>query len=112
MIKAKFIRDLTDGWTGTAKLWELSEPIQYGWISLAEKTNFIITSAAYAYETGPETHIFPADKNGIVLNWSELGGSFRGDLDHERVICKAGFEIVNEFENPVKSPLKRAIDPS
>lgn len=43
--------------------------------------------------SGPETYIFPADKTGEIVNWSELDGSFKGGLDHEQALVNAGFEV-------------------
>lgn len=40
-----------------------------------------------------ETYIFPADKDGNVLEWIELNGSFKGELNHERALREAGYEV-------------------
>lgn len=46
-------------------------------------TEYIVVSASLIAN---ETYIFPSDKYGKVLNWSELPGSFQGALDHLRAI--------------------------
>ena len=55
---------------------------------------YVITSAANAMFSGPETYIFPADEAGDVADFSELDGSYKGDLDHQRAIINAGYEVV------------------
>jgi hypothetical protein len=59
-------------------------------------TDFIIVSAiSCASDTlEPETYVFPSDENGTVLDWLELDGSFRGDMDHKRAIESAGYKII------------------
>lgn len=92
VIEATFIRDLPPTRTGALqKLYRPSDPYRvraYGDDEGELETSFVVTSAAVAYG-GPETYVFAADKRGHVLDWSELPGSFRGSLDHERAI--AGF---------------------
>ena len=85
-----FIRRM-DGFKGDARLYQLSENcrsddgIEY---------DHIIVSAANCMFTGPETYIFPADKNGNVIDWGELEGSQRGALDHESILIDAGYAII------------------
>lgn len=43
--------------------------------------------------SGPETYIFPCDEKGKVLDWCELEGSFRGRLDLEEALHRAGYEV-------------------
>jgi len=88
---ATFVKDL-DGWTGRAKLYALSEYIEFG--DGNDKTGFVAVSAAVAYGSGPETYIFPTDENGKVLDWGELPGSFQGDLDHDEALFGMGFSPV------------------
>ena len=47
---------------------------------------------------GPETYIFGADKDGEILSWMELDGSFRGDLNHREALLKAGYELTEHKE--------------
>ena len=72
---------------GEARLYRLSEPIGWGYDydtgQYEKTTEYVIVSAVVAFGDGPETYIFPADAEGIVLDWSELDGSYRGDLNHE-----------------------------
>ena len=62
---AKFVKDC-EGFTGSAKLYELSEPIEYDkpWdeedTTPAKKTKFVVVSATHVMFSGAETYIFPA----------------------------------------------------
>lgn len=51
---------------------------------------FVIVSAAEVPYSGPETYIFTADPYGRIASFSDLPGSFRGALDHERALRGAG----------------------
>ena len=88
-MKATMIRKL-DGFTGDAALYELSEPVGYDmdWDTdeYKEQTTYVIVSATIAPFTGAETYVFPADKDGEILGWSELAGSYRGGLDHQQAL--------------------------
>lgn len=81
-----------DAATGEQILWRLPKPVEYEEIDYyrgiyeTKKTSFVVTSATYAMFSGPETYIFPADKDGNILSWGELDGSYRGGLNHERAI--------------------------
>jgi hypothetical protein len=89
-VEATFVRDL-DGFAGSARLWQTSEPYSYPddrWGDEGEPlgtTTYVVSSAANAYG-GPETFLFPSDEGGNVLDWLELSGSVVGALDHERAI--------------------------
>jgi len=83
---ATLIKPLT-GFTGTAKLWKLSDPL--------DGNDFVVTSATVAPYTGAETYIFPTDSDGKVLSWGELDGSYRGGLDHEEALQGAGYEVIS-----------------
>jgi hypothetical protein len=98
MRTAKQIPMKNTDWQGDARLYKLSEPVSYGeclWDDEAEKTEteFIVVSANTVVFSGPETYIFPADKDGVVLNWIELSGSFKGGLNHEEALRGAGYEM-------------------
>lgn len=94
----------TDLPTDTAGVWQhyrLDPPMTYcdcyecslgGGCEVAE---YVIVSAANVPYSGPETYIFSADENGNVTNWSELPGSYRGDLDHENALHRAGYAIAD-----------------
>ena len=82
------------GFSGEAYLYELSEPVTYwegSYEERGETTNFVVVSAATGL-SGPETFIFPADEEGNVVDWTELGGSFRGGLNHDQALRIAGYE--------------------
>jgi len=78
----KKIKDLS-GFTGSAALFELSEPL--------DGYKFVVASAANAMFSGPETYLFGANKNGVVQDWGELAGSSRGIYDHEAALSNAGY---------------------
>lgn len=92
MIRAELVKHL-EGFSGDASLYKLSEPISYGYDDLGGTTPYVVVSATVVLGSGPETYIFPADEHGHILNWSELPGSFRGDLDHVQAIENAGWEL-------------------
>lgn len=71
-MKAKKIRALS-GFAGTAYLYELHTGQR------------VVASAANVPFSGPETLVFPADVNGKVTGWSEIGGG-RGYMDCDRAI--------------------------
>jgi len=52
--------------------------------------HYVITSAAHVsigpYDEGEETFVFPSNSDGDFVSWSELPGSFKGELDHTRAI--------------------------
>lgn len=85
---ARFVRTLT-GFTGDARLYELSEPHEgYG----ERADTHVVVSAVVTYG-GAETYIFPANADGEVTSWGEIPGSFKGALDHERALREAGYEV-------------------
>lgn len=84
-MKATFIKDL-EGFTGKAKMYKLDPPL--------DGNEFVAVSATVSPFSGPETYIFPCDKNGEVTDWGELGGSYRGGLNHEEAIRGAGYGII------------------
>ena len=84
-MKATFIKEL-EGFNGEAKMYRLDPQL--------EGHELVAVSAVIAMFSGPETYIFPCDENGVVTDWGELNGSFRGALDHEQALTNAGYEIV------------------
>lgn len=88
-MKATLIENLT-GWKGDARLYRVDPPIQFNG---DRKTKYVVVSAATVMFSGPETYIFPASREGKVLDWLELHGSFRGALDHTRALEGAGYSI-------------------
>lgn len=83
MKTAKFVRDL-DGFTGEARFYELSEPL--------DSHRFVIVSAITVLGT-PETYIFGANPDGSIKGWLELDGSYKGGLDHNKALNGAGYEV-------------------
>mgnify|MGYP001565118549 FL=1 len=90
---AMLVKTLTNGWTGDAKLYKLSEPMQYGYDEPESETQFVIVSATNAMFSGPETYIFPADEDGNVIDWGELDGSYRGGYNHWEALERAGYTV-------------------
>ena len=94
MKTAKFIKKLVT-FTGDARLFELSEAVSTeAYPESDATTRFVVVSAVSAPFSGPETYIFPANRDGKVLSWGEMTGSFRGGLDHVEALRGAGFEVV------------------
>lgn len=102
MITAIKVRELRqfDSLVSSAeqKLWKLSERVKYSneWDEVEKYTEFVVTFAAAVLFSGPETYIFAADENGEILSWSEMDGSFRGDLNHEQAIKNAGWIVARK----------------
>ena len=95
---AKLIKSTLLGFRGTVHLYELSDPVAFDYPYsnriFCIHTNYVVVSEANIPYSGPETYIFPADKDGEVLSWTELKGSFRGELNHERALQNAGYEVI------------------
>lgn len=79
---ATFIRDLQDT-HDNAKLWKLSRPFRPEYSD--RSVEYVVSSAVHVLGI-PESVLYSADSNGEVLSWSELPGSFRGDLNHQEAI--------------------------
>ena len=98
MKTATFIKYI-EGWRGDARLYELSEPVEYGdclWDEDAAltATNYVIVSAVvFSMFAGPETFIFPAREDGTAIDMIELRGSMRGNVSHEKVLERAGYTV-------------------
>ena len=97
MKTAKFIKDVSENFTGDARLYELSEPVPYD-IPFDEEeeetktTSFVVVSTTSNF-LGTETSIFPSDSEGEILDWGELDGSFRGRWDHNEALNIAGYAL-------------------
>lgn len=94
---ATFVRKAPSSWTGDARLYRLSEPVQFN--EGKNTTFYVVVSAANALFSGPETYIFPADKSGECLDWLELDGSFEGSFDHELALNRAGFTVIRRSDD-------------
>lgn len=54
---------------------------------------YVIVSTAVVPFSGPETYVFGADEGGKIVDWIELKGSFRGRLDHDEALSRAGYSV-------------------
>lgn len=90
MKEATLVKRLT-GNRGDQHLWRCKPPMKN---YEGKEYEYVITSAAVAMFTGPETYIFPSDKNGEVTDWGELPGSMRGVMDGNAAIRSAGYTVV------------------
>lgn len=54
---------------------------------------YVITSAKSVQFSGPETYMFGADENGEIVDWCELPGSFRGELNHKKCFEEIGYNV-------------------
>lgn len=93
MIKATLIKEL-DGGTGAQSLFKLSDHItvdgaQYDHVVVVSA---VVVSATVVPYSGPETYIFVSDAEGVIQNWCELDGSYRGGLNRREAIEGAGWE--------------------
>ena len=97
MKTAKYIKKMKK-W-GDANLYQLSEPLEYDkpWDdedkTPAKETSYVVVSAVIALYSGAETYIFATDKDGNVLDWGELDGSYRGGLSHDEALQRAGYSV-------------------
>lgn len=84
MIVAKFMKKLDGLPQQDKRLYEL----------LGENRFVIVSAISSAFDTHrAETYIFEADKDGNVIDWMELRGSFQGARDHRRAIENAGWTL-------------------
>lgn len=79
-----------DEFQGHAALYHLSEPLE-GYDG--ESHEWVIVSSAHIPFGfgGCETYIFPANSDGIVLDWSELPGSTKDVYHHATALENAGY---------------------
>jgi hypothetical protein len=87
-----------DDWRGDARLYKLSEPVEYEVYNedddegVIEKTDFLVVSAAVAIDNGDlETFIFPADDDGRAMSMMHLPGSIVGVLNHQLALLQLGY---------------------
>ena len=79
-IKTELVERIEKGPQQVTELHKVSPPIAYGWEEPEGEAEYVLFSAvsnAYANET----FIFPADKDGNILNWHELHGSHNLGMD-------------------------------
>lgn len=102
--QACLIGDLKTSPAGAEQgLYKLSPPLLYPKYDydleteVEHSTEYVVVSAVVAFDTGrPETFIFSADEQGKVIDWGELGGSYRGGMSHEVALKRAGYELSTE----------------
>jgi hypothetical protein len=95
MKTAKLLKDNLSGFTGHAAVYELNPPMEWKDWGTGRRCSakYVVVSAAVAPFSGAETYIFPATKAGMIRNWGELDGSYRGGLSHEKALSGAGYKI-------------------
>lgn len=74
------------------KLYKLSPPISGGYEDKPD-CEYVIVSAAMVPHSGPETYVFGSDEAGKIIDWNERAGSYRGGLDHEEALRRAGYSV-------------------
>lgn len=80
------------------KIYKLDPPMEYAYYDSGSggyataTTEHVVVSATTVPYTGAETYIFPSDGRDVI-DWSELSGSYRGGLDHERALDAAGYSV-------------------
>lgn len=75
------MKDFGERYQGvTQKLWKVNSEDGRG-------ERFVITSASNRPRLGVlETYVFESDRDGNIVRYTELYGSERGILDHERAV--------------------------
>lgn len=84
---AKFIKDVSEKWAGTAYLYQMTP---------AHETHKYCVVSQIIVLGMDETYIFGTNKNGKEVEWSELSGSFKGEMDHRKALEDAGYRIEGE----------------
>ena len=89
------VKQNVPGFRGEAHLFSVEPPMEYipEYNEPPKLTEYVIVSGVNAFGSGPETFIFPADKDGNILSWGELDGSFQGDIDIVRALSNAGYTV-------------------
>lgn len=99
---ATFVR-VVPGFIGDARLYRLNPPMptydpDNEWETPSEPAEYVVVSGTVVMYSGRETYIFAANADGRIVDWSELDGSFRGGIDHERALRGAGYTVVQAAE--------------
>lgn len=77
-------REYRNGWGPVVqRLYRLDPPLEGA-------EHVVVSAAVIAGE--PETYIFAANKEGWILDFSELTGSVKGTLSHLTALQRAGYE--------------------
>jgi hypothetical protein len=81
--------------TSDALHFKLSHPIEYKDKNEQKQLTYdIVVSATSTPNHGEQTYIFPADKKGTVLSWTQHEGSLKGVMDHDAALKNAGYEAI------------------
>ena len=75
--------DLNRSQGGCRALYELSEEVAYD----RGRTRYVIADFAYTFDHGPETMVFPCDKDGNVLSWGELWESYGDAVSDDSAVA-------------------------
>lgn len=87
-----------DNFQGEAWLYKIDPPAKEEPVLCDEvsESEYIVSSAVSTMFGSSETFLFLCDKDGNVLNWGELEGSFCGGMDNDKAVRDAGYEIISE----------------
>lgn len=86
MRKIEFIKDISERFSGTAYLYKVDPPVEYLETEESSKlTSYVCASATNVPLMGPQVFVFPANENGELLDWGEIGGR-KGTLNIEQVM--------------------------
>lgn len=103
MQTATFI-DTVDGYYEDMRLYRVDPAIEFRRIIFLSEdydesddmTQYVVVSGTTLPNAGIGTYILPADKDGRVLSWCGLPGSYRGGFDHAEALRRAGYEVQEE----------------
>jgi hypothetical protein len=84
MKTAKLIKDVSENYQGTVKLYKMSPFIKD---DEGKEWEYVVCSTVNAMFTGIETFIFPSDDQGIVLDC--------GTTSHKKVLKDAGYKLID-----------------
>jgi hypothetical protein len=91
---AKLIKDDLTGFRGHAALYQVNPPmVSRSWDEPEKSHDFVIVSSSNVWGR-PETYIFPATRDGKVIDWLEMDGSQKDVYSHNTVLWNAGYDIV------------------
>lgn len=92
---AKLIKDNLKGFNGHAAFYQVNPPMTaVSWDDEpGEKHEFVVVSSANV-EGRDETYIFPANKKGEIVDWSQMKGSDKDIYSHDAAFGNVGYNIV------------------
>lgn len=117
---AVLLKEKLEGFSGIANLYELYPPLQIpnenfnpeidGQNKEEKVIMHVVVSgideSSFPFKDNPmlipnfeypiETFIFQSDSNGNVVDYSELEGSFRGEINHEKALSNLGYTILRK----------------